>query len=113
MALERGRLGRLLLLAALVTVAAVVGAVAGGLAMWIKLDDDTPPVTAEQVMGLRQLPDSSYSYVVSNGEIHVYDIERSHTLVKKITIPDRFEMFGVPRSRRACTLEAAVRELLG
>ncbi len=95
MALERGRLGRVLLLAALVTVAAVVGAVAGGLAMWIELDDDTPPVTAEQVIGLRQLPDGSYSYVVSNGEIHVYDIGRSHTLVKKITIPDRFEMFGV------------------
>ena len=45
-------------------------------------------------MGLRQLPDGSYSYVVSNGEIHVYDIGRSHTLVKKITIPDRFEMSG-------------------
>ncbi len=89
------RIRRLLLLAAVVTVACVVGAVAGGLAAWTKLKDDTPPVTAETVVGLRHLPDGSYSYVVSNNEIRVYDIGHSHTLVKKIVIPDRFAMWGI------------------
>ena len=92
----RRRVRRLLLLGGLVVVALVVGAAVGGLAVWKKLDEpDPPPVTAETVYGLRELPDGSYSFVIVDGEIRVYDIDRGHVLVKKVAIPDRYVMSGI------------------
>ena len=90
-----GRARRLLLLGGLLALAVALGASAGGLAVWIKFDDDTPLVTSDTVYGVRTLPDGSYSYVAVEGEIRIYDIARSHTLVKKVSIPDRFALRGI------------------
>lgn len=98
---------RALLLGALLLAAFLVGTAAGGLAVWKKLDDDTPPVTVETVFGVRELPDGAYSFVVSNETISVYDIERGHALVKKVAIPDRYTMTGV----RGVAADAASRRL--
>lgn len=93
--LTRGRTGKILLVGALLCVALALGAVLGGLAAWKKFNDDRPPVTDQSVLGVRQLPDGSYSYVVLNSEIRIYDIGRGHTLVKRIVFPDRLAMVGI------------------
>ena len=97
----------LLLTAALLVAALLVGAAAGGFAVWMKLDDDAQPVTAETIFGIRELPDGSYSFVVSDGTIRVYDIGRSHTLVKMVRIPDRYTM----RSIRGVAADASSHRL--
>ena len=44
-------------------------------------------MAVETVYGIRKLPDGAYSFVVTDGTIRVYDIERDHTLVKMIALP--------------------------
>jgi DNA-binding beta-propeller fold protein YncE len=82
---------------AFVAVALVAGAVGG--ALGFKLDDYSlpadDPVQAETISGVRRLPDGAYSYVVSDGVIRIYDIGRGHALVKKIELPDRYDVNGV------------------
>src|SRR5215510_1940841 len=92
---SKRRLGRWLVGAALLVTALLVGAAAGGFAVWKKLDDDIPPVSAETIFGVKELPDGAYSFVVSDGTIRVYDIGRSHTLVKMVRIPDRYTMRSI------------------
>src|SRR5262245_65656363 len=100
-------LGRLLFAAALLVTALLVGTAAGGFAVWMKLHDDTEPVTVETIFGIKELPDGAYSFVVSDGTIRVYDIGRSHTLVKMIRVPDRYTM----RSIRGVAADAASHRL--
>ena len=81
----------------LLLVALVAGA-AGG-ALGFKLDDyhlpGDEPVLVETISGVRELPDGAYSFVVSDGAIRVYAIDRGHALVKMVALPDRFDVNGV------------------
>lgn len=81
--------GRVIL--GLSVVAALIVAALGAYA-WKLRDDDRVPILEEQVFGVRDLPDGSYSYVIIDGEIRAYDIDRSHALVKRIALPDRFDV---------------------
>ncbi|MGZ8693040.1 MAG: YncE family protein [Gaiellaceae bacterium] len=49
-------------------------------------------VLEEQVYGVRNLPDGSYSYLILAGEIRIYDIGQNHALVKRIALPDRLDL---------------------
>jgi len=84
--------GRVIL--GLSVVAALIVAALGAYA-WKLRDDDRVPILEEQVFGVRDLPDGSYSYVIIDGEIRAYDIDRSHALVKRIALPDRFDVQGI------------------
>ena len=91
--------------------AALLVAGAAGGALGFKLDDYHPPaddpVLAEAISGVRELPDGAYSFVVSDGTIRVYDIDRGHTLVKMVALPDRFDVNGL----RGVAADAASRRL--
>lgn len=87
--------------------ALAVAVAAGTYAGWRALDTSSESDrAAEHVLGVRRLPDGHYSYVVLSGEIRVYDIDRSHALVKIVSIPERYGFTGVrgvaadPRSDR-------------
>jgi DNA-binding beta-propeller fold protein YncE len=72
-------------------VAAALIVAALGAYEW-KLKEAGPvEILEEQVYGVRELPDGSYSYVILDGEIRVYDIDQNHALVKRIALPDRFD----------------------
>jgi DNA-binding beta-propeller fold protein YncE len=79
--------------------AALLAAGAAGGALGFKLDDYHPPeddpVLAETISGVRELPDGAYSYVVTDGTIRVYDIDRGYALVKMVALPDRFDVNGL------------------
>ena len=100
-------IARLLAAAAVLVAALFVGAAAGGFAVWKKLDDGTSTVTVETVYGIKELPDGAYSFVASDGTIRVYDIGRSHTLVKMVRIPERYTM----RSIRGIAADASSHRL--
>ena len=79
--------------------AALLAAGAAGGALGFKLDDyqvpEDDPVLVETISGVRKLPDGAYSFVVSDGTIRVYDINRGHALVKVVALPDRFDVNGM------------------
>ena len=76
-----------------VTSALVVAVAAATYVAWRVLDagsETETEIATEHVLGTRRLPDGHYSYVLSDGEIRVYNIGRSYALVKRISIPDGF-----------------------
>ena len=86
------------LLGGLLIAALLVAGAAGGV-LGFKLDDYQPPeddpVLVETISGVRELPDGAYSYLVTDGTIRVYDIDRGYALVKMVALPDRFDVNDV------------------
>jgi DNA-binding beta-propeller fold protein YncE len=74
---------------------------------WTLKDNVDDRVLEEHVYGVRNLPDGAYSYVILDGEIRVYAIDRNHTLVKRVVTPDRFALRGI----RGVTADASSHRL--
>lgn len=76
--------------------ALAVALAAGTYVAWRAVEPDRDgEVATARVLGEQRLRDGHYSYVLRDGEIRVYAIDRSYALVKRVSIPERYALTGV------------------